>query len=145
MWLYKILICTVSFCLPFSYAISLIPTCSDYYGSPDRRDCTNLLSPYSTDTAQRFLSVPLVSVRPEGVAIIAWALRKTLPWVRDQHNCNIALISVLQINGKYSEAVASYADILQHEFAGRRKSMPGGIIWDCLATSRVGGWRRVRK
>ncbi|KAL8638861.1 MAG: hypothetical protein Q9228_004033 [Teloschistes exilis] len=32
---------------------------------------------------ERFMSVPLISDKPERVSLIAWALRKTLPWVRD--------------------------------------------------------------
>lgn len=94
---------------------------------------------------ERFMSVPLISDKPEGVSVVAWALRKTLPWVRDHGNCNVALISILHLNGRYSCAQASYSEILQHEFAGRRAAIPGGIIKDCLATSHIGGWRRVRE
>lgn len=145
MWLYKILICTIGFSLPFSLAIMTKPVCDQFFGRPNRGDCTHLLLPYRNDAQQHFMSIPPVSVKPQGVSLIAWVLRKTLPWVRDRASCNVALLSILRINGRYTWAEASYAEITRDEFTGRRAAMPGGIIRDCIGLFGVGGWRRIRE
>ena len=143
MWLTKYFLWITCFSLSLSSADVREPVCDISYGKPIRTQCIRLLLEQANDPYFRFLGVPSVSVKPTGITDSAWMNRKTLPWMRGIVHCNIALLSILKPDGKYTWAQARFSEILHQEILSKRFTLPGGVLNDCVVEGRVGGWRRV--
>ncbi|KAL8722505.1 MAG: hypothetical protein Q9225_001021 [Loekoesia sp. 1 TL-2023] len=125
-------------------AASTDVACNIVYGQPLPTECILLLSRLHNPVS-RFMGVPSVGIKPAGVTDPAWGLRITLPWVRDQGGCNIALLSIMEPNNAFTWAVDSFLDIAASELGRRRGLTEDGIIENCLTRRGIGGFRKLRK
>lgn len=75
--------------------------------------------------------------KPIGVSDAAWAFRISLPRVRSEGDCNVALLAVLKLDHSYSARVDNFADIVGTESRG-------GILSNCFRGHGFGGFRQVR-
>ena len=125
------------------------PTCNEkYYGRPSLESCSYLLGLEINNPSERYFSVPVVGIKPPDVSDGAWARRVLLPIVKSHAECNIAFLSLRQLDGSYTDSVASYHAMSQTEIFPRRSPMQGGILDKCvggLPRPRGGGFRLLRE
>lgn len=119
--------------------------CNPIYGSPSLLSCSRLLMSLK-DSEDRFMGVPPVveGPKPNAVSEAAWASRMTLPWVKSEGECNIALLSVLEYGsgGWYTSTIDNLERIAQTESPHTRGVGSDGIFKNCLSKG-VGGFRQV--
>ncbi len=134
--------------LTFNYAVVASdhhPICNPIYGSPSLLSCSRLLMSLK-DSENRFMGVPPVveGPKPAVVSQAAWASRMSLPWVRSEGECNIALLSVLENRSGawYSWVIDNLERIAQTESPLTLGVGTDGIFYRCLSKG-VGGFRQV--
>lgn len=136
-------------------------TCDVAYGRPNVVACLQLLHSMN-DPQKRFMGPPNIN-RPYNVDDIEWSNRRMLPnvhskgtssankapsnlhslmrSVRNQGDCNIALLSILQLSGSYTWVISSFQDIVGLELEGHGES----VLAQCVMGFSPGGFRQIRK
>lgn len=136
-------------CASVAFAIpNNTPGCGDFYGRPHLGQCILLLNELGEDKRQHFMTVPpQVDTRFPGVTDTAYAQRFTLPWVRTDHECSVALLSVLTPVSywRYSWIVRSLRNIVNTELTSDVNIAPFSVLRQCLVMANTGGYRQIRK